>query len=268
MAQSASLTPHNDKTQAMPRYADIADRLTQRIAQGDYAVGETLPTEIELAEHFAASRQTVRAALDVVQKLGLITRRKNAGTVVKAASAHTNYMQSLATVDDLVQFAQVHRRILQSTQSIVADKTLAAELGCAPGERWLRLSSLRVAQPKLMRSSPKTESAPVSWTDVYIDPRYTSLVQQVKKHPEMLISDLIEKKYGRSIFQIEQVVMACSVPAELAEPLQARAGSSALKVLRRYRDAAGLMPEISVSIHPEKRFQVACVLTRQSISAG
>ena len=46
-----------------PLYARIADQLAQDIASGRYAVGATLPTELELAAQLQVSRATVRAAL-------------------------------------------------------------------------------------------------------------------------------------------------------------------------------------------------------------
>ena len=46
----------------VPIYARILDTLRQRIAEGVYRVGESLPTEAELVLEFNVSRQTVRAA--------------------------------------------------------------------------------------------------------------------------------------------------------------------------------------------------------------
>ena len=42
------------------RYAQVARDLTDGIANGRFPVGSLLPTELELCEHYAASRHTVR----------------------------------------------------------------------------------------------------------------------------------------------------------------------------------------------------------------
>lgn len=62
--------------------AAIAARLRQAILDGSYACGERLPAERELAEHFSASRSTVREALRRLEEAHLVTRRIGSGTFV------------------------------------------------------------------------------------------------------------------------------------------------------------------------------------------
>ena len=106
-------------------------------------MGSLLPTELELCERFGASRHTVRAALRELQGLGLVSRRKRVGTRVEAARASGGYNESLASLEDLVQLAATHVRAVRRIDEVVVDRTLARELGCRAGTRWLRISSLR-----------------------------------------------------------------------------------------------------------------------------
>lgn len=62
--------------------AAIAARLRQAILDGNYSYGERLPAERELAEHFGASRSTVREALRRLEEAHLVTRRIGSGTFV------------------------------------------------------------------------------------------------------------------------------------------------------------------------------------------
>ena len=62
--------------------AAIAARLRQAILDGNYAYGERLPAERDLAEHFSASRSTVREALRRLEESHLVTRRIGSGTFV------------------------------------------------------------------------------------------------------------------------------------------------------------------------------------------
>jgi len=61
----------------------IARELRQAIDGGSFTPGEKLPTERQLADHFGASRATVREALREVEAGGLILRRVGSGTFVK-----------------------------------------------------------------------------------------------------------------------------------------------------------------------------------------
>ncbi len=62
--------------------AAIAARLRQAILDGKYADGERLPAERDLAQHFDASRSTVREALRRLEETHLVTRRIGSGTFV------------------------------------------------------------------------------------------------------------------------------------------------------------------------------------------
>ena len=62
--------------------AAIAARLRQAILDGNYADGERLPAERDLAQHFEASRGTVREALRRLEESHLVTRRIGSGTFV------------------------------------------------------------------------------------------------------------------------------------------------------------------------------------------
>jgi len=236
------------------RYAQVARDLAEGIESGRFPVGSLLPTEFELCDHYGASRHTIRTAIRELQELGLVSRRKKVGTRVEAASPSRGYRQSLASVEDLVQFGAAHTRVVREIVDIVADRALAKQLGCAPGTRWLRISSLR------MNGEPG--AAPIGWTDVYVDAAYSDLRDVVRESPDALISNLIETRYGRRVAEIRQDVQAVLVPAKLASELQVDAGTPALKIVRHYVDPAGQAFEISVTIHPANRFTFSIRLTR------
>jgi GntR family transcriptional regulator len=68
-----------------PLYARIAGVLRQRIETGSLAVGSMLPTLESYMREFAASRVTMRLAMDMLDSEGLIARRRGVGTTVIAA---------------------------------------------------------------------------------------------------------------------------------------------------------------------------------------
>ena len=236
------------------RHLELAQTLAEGISSGRHALGSLLPTEFELCAQFSASRYTVRKALDELQEMGLISRRKNVGTRVEAMRAAAGFTQSIATVDELAQFGAAHVRVVRSVQQVVADLALAKALGCAGGRRWLRISSLRMDGGK--------KSRPICWTDVYVDDAYADIGTLVRASPETLISSLIEARYGRRIARIQQDVQAITLDKGLAEVLRADSGSPALKIIRRYLDSAGDAFEISVSLHPADRFTFSMQMQR------
>jgi DNA-binding GntR family transcriptional regulator len=237
------------------RYAQVARDLTEGIAGGRFPVGSLLPTELELCDQYGISRHTVRAAIRELQELGLVSRRKKVGTRVESVSPSGGYRQSLATVDDLVHFGAAHRRVVRHVEDVVADKALAKEIGCLPATRWLKFSSLRM--------DGKPDSAPIGWTDTYVDCAYADLRDVVIASPDVLVSSLIESRYGRRIAEIRQDIQATLLPQALASELQTTAGSPALKMMRRYFDPAGALFESTITFHPADRFTFSMRLTRE-----
>src|SRR3954453_22727489 len=105
---------------AAVRHADVTRDLVEGITSGRFPVGSLLPTEFELCDLYGASRHTVRVALDELVQLGLVSRRKRAGTRVEARTPPGTYRQSLTSLDDLVQFGTARVRQVQSTAKVIA----------------------------------------------------------------------------------------------------------------------------------------------------
>ncbi|MEV4219098.1 GntR family transcriptional regulator [Nonomuraea sp. NPDC049725] len=68
-------------------YQSIAARLREQIAQGHLAPGAGLPSEAELRRRFAASRNTVRQALALLEQEGLVVARHGRGRFVRVRNA-------------------------------------------------------------------------------------------------------------------------------------------------------------------------------------
>lgn len=65
-----------------PTVRSVATRLAARIRQGDLVPGNRLPAERRLAEELGVARNTLREALNQLERQGLISRRLGAGTFV------------------------------------------------------------------------------------------------------------------------------------------------------------------------------------------
>jgi len=246
-----------------PRFADIAQHLREAIRAGHFALGSVLPTELELCSHYGTSRHTIRMALQELQQLGLVSRRKNAGTRVESSTATTGFQQSLASIDDLVQFGAAHSRVLQQMGEVVANAALARILGCAEGTRWLRIASVR-QQHKTQGTSrePATPGEPIGLTEVYVAPGYKGLQARVRASPDTLVSTLLETHYGQHIQEVVQDMRAVSLPAAVACSLGVAPDSPGLRIVRQYLNTQGQVVETSVTHHPAERFSLRSKLTR------
>jgi GntR family transcriptional regulator len=67
---------------ANPMYRQIAEDLRAQIESGDLEPGQQLRTEIELRDHYGASRNTIRDAIKLLTARGLVETRPGQGTFV------------------------------------------------------------------------------------------------------------------------------------------------------------------------------------------
>ncbi|ANN67019.1 GntR family transcriptional regulator [Bordetella bronchialis] len=239
-----------------PRYAELTRTLVRDIAAGVYPVGGSLPSEIELASKYGVSRGTVRVALDRIQTLGLISRRKRAGTRVEAAEPRaTEYGPTISTVEELVQYGADTRRVVHSLRTIVVDMALASRLGLPPGTRWIHIQT--------SRTNPHSPDYPLAWSHLYVPQEMGTRIRKSMEDQQALVCDLICQATGRVVKEIRQTVRAVGVPATLAETLGTEPGAHALEFVRQYYDQTGQLFEVAVSLHPADRFSYTTVLQRQ-----
>ncbi len=124
------------------RYQEIADTLRERVAGGAYAAGRVLPSESELSVEFAASRVTVRRALETLRDAGLVDARQGFGWFV-AASPLRQTLAQLGTIE-----AQMEAEGLRSERRVIefAFDVAPVHVGRVLGtEQVLRVKRLNLA---------------------------------------------------------------------------------------------------------------------------
>jgi GntR family transcriptional regulator len=81
--QIDAITNRGSTAVAQPEYLRIAADLRRRIASGEYAPGDQIPTLPELCEAYRVSQTTVRNALALLRNEGLVESNARAGTRVR-----------------------------------------------------------------------------------------------------------------------------------------------------------------------------------------
>ena len=78
----------------------IAEEIKKRIDDGTYAYEEQLPAEVELAKELSVSRVTLRDALSMLERQGLVTRRHGVGSFV--AKPEKQILSSFDKMDSMI----------------------------------------------------------------------------------------------------------------------------------------------------------------------
>ena len=87
----------------VPKYAQIADIFRQRIARGIWRQGLRLPANEELAAEFGVSRVTIRQAVDLLTRDGVIEAQQGRGTFVTGTLKQDRWLKVETTLSDLAE---------------------------------------------------------------------------------------------------------------------------------------------------------------------
>lgn len=217
------------------RYQAIADSLRERIASGEFAASRLLPSESELSSDFAASRVTVRRALEELREEGLVDSRQGLGWFV-AADPVRQSLGRLGTIEAQLASEGVEstRRILDF-RFVTPPERVRSVLGpLAADDHVLRVRRLNLAdgQPFALVTvwCPGQLGAEVSRADAERSPFYELL--------------------GLPLGGATQTIAAALASAHDAELLGVPAGSPVLRCERITRDTTGRPVLVSEHVFP------------------
>ncbi len=126
------------------RYQRIAEALRERITSGELAPGTRLTNQRALSREFGVSLMTLRQALELLEREGLIARRHGLGTFVASPTIDYDILQFRTFAGDLRSHGEpVETRFLRS-QFIRADRRVQAGLRLATGAEVFVLERLRL----------------------------------------------------------------------------------------------------------------------------
>ena len=167
-----------------PLYIAIANELRRRINQGTYTIGQKLPTETQLAEYFQVNRHTIRKAVALLKREGLLRVGQGRGTFV----AGNPISYPLAQAIDGEKFLENQGRkisfnLLQAV-TITANLAVTENLGLTLEEPVALIEYLTLA-----------DRQPISVSNSYFSlRRFPDILQHCYKIPS--ISLLLQQVYS------------------------------------------------------------------------
>lgn len=212
-----------------PKYIRIINALQQRIEDGTYPAGATLPSETKLIDEFDVSRPTVVRALEIMRQQGWIEAQHGKGRTVRgkptsgdrALPAHTAALLSASEVGTVT--------VLQAGP-IVAPPRATAALG-------LRDGTAVIARRRLMRVD---DVGPVELSTVYVPVDLGSGTGVGELHP--LKEGLLPHLTARKSIEFDHVVERVSARIATADEvrlLELPKRDAVLTVLLTICDASG-----------------------------
>lgn len=217
---------------ARPLHRRIADDLRARIAAGEFAPGDPLPSEPDLVRSYGASRGTIRQARAALRAEGIIAGSQGKPLSVQASSLTQPLGRLLSFTAWIENLGRVPSGRVLALREEPADADTAPLLGVAPGASVVLLERVRLAddEPLMIERTrfPIDLADALAGADLEHGSVYAALARR-----------------GVSVLAATHRLDAVAAPAADAALLGIRRGSPLLRVRRRGFAADGRALECS-----------------------
>lgn len=216
-----------------PRYVVLATRLEEEISQ--LGPNSLLPTEQQLARRFDVSRITVRGALDLLERSGLVSRLRGRGTVVSPPKITRRFSPLYSFEKDLAsQGIKFTTQVLSFSTAAKPPPAIRERLNVARGGLVGFLSLVRLVEDRI----------------VCHDCRYYPQAIAKRLNPQQFedrdASEMLEAAVGAPIADVEWEAEIVSAPPEVAAPLKVANRTLVLASTYTWRIAGNVSVEAGV----------------------
>lgn len=191
-----------------PEYVRVYNSIRSRILEGDYVIGELLPSEPELEKQYNVSRTTVRRAVEMLSREGFVEAKQGRGTKVLDFNTTQNINEVSSLSETLARRGYaVYSRNFHIDQ-IEASPRLARELELEPGEPVVRIQRIQMA-----------DDIPIAIFRNYLIPAF---VPNIESYAGKITSlyNFLEDHYHLRIDAAKDLISARSASFEEAEMLR------------------------------------------------
>ena len=208
-----------------PLYRQVRDVMARRIADGQWAPGGLIPSEMALAEEFGVSQGTVRKALDWLTAENVLERRQGRGTYVAEVTPESSQFRFFRLAD-----ASGNRKTPEGGKTRIKRRRAKArerkKLALDQGVDVFELKRTRLI-----------DGAPAIVERIIVPAaRFEGL--EAGELPNALYA-LYQSAYGISIMSAEEEVQALAAPSDVAGELKLSQGAPVLFISRIARELDG-----------------------------
>lgn len=226
-------TPKNPEARAagnfsnspIPRYLQVADVLRQRIARGTWPQGHRLPSLETLMAEFGVARVTLRQAIELLSRDGLVSPQQGRGTFVTGRPDNERWLSVVTTLDELARmYRDTEPQVITISES-TTPPALRPEEG-TPAERYV-----------FMRRVHLRDGQPYCVIQIHLDERIFR--RSPKRFREEAIIPVLMSLKSVSVARAHQVLTIGTADMEVARLIGIPVNAPVAEVRRIFHDDAG-----------------------------
>jgi GntR family transcriptional regulator, N-acetylglucosamine utilization regulator len=223
------------KSSATPIYAQIAQAVASVLEEGAVPPGAVLPAERWWCQQYGISRMTLRQAMGILERKGLIESHRGRGTFV-AHKRMQKQQQELRSFTEEIRLrgGKPHSRTLSFVLETASAEVREA-LGLSVGEKIYQIKRLRL-----------TDSTPLAVEHVQIPERLTPWLDRFDLSKNSLYR-ILEESYGIRLERSVEEISAAMPSASCRKLLEIPPKTAVLVVNRRTYTDRGHAIELTQS---------------------
>ena len=238
-----------------PKYLQVRRILLSRIERR-MKPGDQLPTEHALCAEFSVSRETIRAALHLLEQDGIIERTRGRGTFIARLPAERPEQRLTGLAEDFSALnLDTDARIL-FTGTAPTPAAIAAALGVADGAPLFQITRVR-----------NFEGVPLAYYEAYMPPAIGRRVAE-RDLTRTSIRSVIGNALRISCWEESQTIEALVAEPDIAGLLGIAAGAPLLCLTRLYLSAGQELVVYFRSLYRADRYFYTAQLAQRPQEGG
>ncbi len=228
----------------LPRYQQIRDFIARAIAHREWATGEPIPTEAELAKVHGVAIGTVRKAVDLLVSEGLVERVHGKGTFVRRPSFANSLFRFFRYSSDESETLMPGGHV-QDRRRVMPPEDVRKSLQLAPNQYAIQMKRLRTLGQKVVLAE-----------DIWLPAdRFKGLLDLDPAALEPLLYPAYETLFKVLIVRAEETLSISLANASMAKILGVHEGAPLMAIERCAYDQDGRPVEWRRSHGPAAGFR-------------
>ena len=242
----------------IPLHHQVYLHLRSALEAGEWRVGDRLPPERELADHYGCSLITVRRALGDLARERRIERTRGRGTFVTRPPLELDLDGTLSFSDEVQHLGHDPSTRVVTARTVPAEAPVADALGLPVGAPVVHLERLRMA-----------DGVPLLLEQVFLpEARFPGLLAGDLEHGSLY--ELLAERYATAVVRAREALEPIALPTREAQLLGVEPHRPALLIEGLAFDPAGDPVEFARSYvrGDRTRYYVERIVVRSATGTG
>ena len=204
-----------------PLYLQVKKRITESLAEGLWNPGQSIPSEVELAQSFSVSQGTVRKAIDELAAENILIRRQGKGTFVASHDEEGSQLRFLRLTSTQNNKENLDNHLVSFTKEKATNK-IAKSLGVNIGTTVVSIKRvLTFNQKPLILDFIKVPAS-----------SFRKLTSEMIVEKKGAMYRMYETEFGIQMLRAQEKIRAVAADADTSDLLGVKKNTPVLSVER------------------------------------